>query len=66
MNKRQTQSQFENMFTTQEIFKRNKIYYDAIKISDGERAKAKNRRKPHSISRYNDQKIDHSFQSAEK
>jgi len=54
------------MFTTQEIFKRNKIYYDAIKISDGERAKAKNRRKPHSISRYNDQKIDHSFQSAEK
>jgi hypothetical protein len=54
------------MFTTQEAFKRNKLYYDALKVSDSERVNAQKRRMPHSINRYNDQKIDQSFQSAKK
>ncbi len=30
-------SKFENMFTTQETFRRNRYYYDALKITEVEK-----------------------------
>ena len=66
MNKKQTQSDFQKMFTTQSTFRRNKHYYDAIKMSAAEHTDAQRRRKPKDNHRYPSDKIQTSFQSAKK
>ena len=54
------------MFTTQETFKRNKHYFDALKISELEHSDAKKRRKPKQYHRYQEDKVEKAFQSAKK
>ena len=54
------------MFSTQTAFRRNKHYYDALKISEVEHQNALRRRKPKQTHRYHEDKVDQSFQSAKK
>ena len=54
------------MFVTQTAFKRNKHYYDALKVSEAEHRNAQKRRKPKHPHRYHEDKVDHTFLSAKK
>ena len=54
------------MFVTQSAFKRNKHYYDALRVSQVEHKNAQKRRKPKQPHRYHDDKVDQTFLNANK
>jgi hypothetical protein len=61
-----TQSEFEKTFTTRSTFRRNRHYYDALKIREAEHQHAQQRRRPRADSRYKDGKVHQAFRSAKK
>lgn len=66
MSRDNLRSSFEKTFTTYETFRRNKHYYDALKISEVEHLKEKQRRKPKVFDSDKEHMIDNAFHSAKK
>jgi LAS superfamily LD-carboxypeptidase LdcB len=54
------------MFSTQEAFKRNRNYYDVLKINEQEHYNEKKRRKPNLLKVEASTRIESTFQSAKK